>query len=169
MVSIIELNNQIPTNPSTVLPPNNSNQEPPTIITTTIHWPPKLLRWRNLITCDRRLFDFWTWNFISTNFQPHQVAMVERMISLGPTGMYPQWWQEEINSSQINNSDERRTLWHTHFSFFCLSSGLSSFIKDGCRLKRRLKCLPFMLINADGRSAGASTTTTANTALLRDG
>lgn len=45
---------------------------------------------------------------------------------------------------------------HTHFSFFCLSSALSSFMKDGCKLNRRLKCLPFMLINVGGGGGGAT-------------
>lgn len=34
---------------------------------------------------------------------------------------------------------------NTDLSLFCLSSLLSSFIKDGCKLKRLLRCLPFIL------------------------
>lgn len=32
----------------------------------------------------------------------------------------------------------------TYLSLLCLSSGVSSFIKDGCRLKRRRSCRPFI-------------------------
>lgn len=51
-------------------------------------------------------------------------------------------WEEE---------DKTTARWYkknTYLSLLCLSSELSSFINDGWRLKRRLKCLPFIFTHS---------------------